>query len=349
MQNKKKINPEKTSSSNSVFLTLFATLIIGVILTSLVRQNSEKLYPPATISHQKKEAEDWLQAIKKNDSKKAILIAEKMVSTSPPIMPDSDYIQLLMSLKLGTMILTSPFNQFDFMRWQDALTVKEIVESPEIQDKKDEFKLEAMFRKMQAKVKRLPKPVKNYRSSPSLTEIWRKKNASTMELCRLFAAIAGQAGYDVQIVILHNKNRQVIHMFCEIRQGNKSFVADPRFDFFSVDASAALFAGESASIPKAWPKMLSAGIHNRIYELPAEVGDYKKVNQLLYNKLSLLAGSEVPLFGKAPRGRIDAYLKKYPNKTQNTWFSYWTFPFNSLMSSPKFPNDWRLKKRKTVK
>ena len=344
-KNDKTTDNWQTSYAGIITLTILATAILGIIFVSFIRDKSEDFFPSKRPKATKHQALQWLEAVKNNQKQEALLIAKKIIPDDDPQMPNPDYLQLLFSLKLGTLILTSPFNDFDFMRWRDAYTVQQIVNAPDIMSEKENFQLEALFRKMQKKIKLISNPIKNYIPSVSISGIWEKKAASTRELCRLFAAIAKQAGYDVQIVALYNKNHILVHLFCEIRKNNRSFVADPRFGFFAADASVALFAGESASLPKVWPKKLAAGLKNRVYKLPAEAVDYKLTNQKLFAKLNVIANKPIPLFGQDPQEEIDAFIRKYQNKTQNTAFTYWTFPFNSLMFSPDFPKKWRQKIR----
>lgn len=348
MHQKKEKKSKNTIPLASLCITVFSVMIIGVFAVSMIRQNKEKIYPVNKINHQKREALTWLDAVKNKDQRQAILIAEKLLTPRPVSAPDTDYIQILLELRISSVILTSPFNKFDFMRWHDAMIIKNIVESDDIMQTDKALRLEALFRKMQNKIKGISGSQKKYVSSPSLGGIWQKEKASPQELCRLFAAIALQAGYDVQIVKMFNKERQMVHLFCEIRKKEKTFVADPRFNYFAADVSAELFANDAKTIPEVWPEKVKKGLNTIFYDLPAEVGDYKIANQLLYAKLKELDDSKIPLFGKDPRTRIDSYIKKYKNKNKNTYFTYWTFPFNSLISFSEFPIKWRLRQVKNL-
>lgn len=334
------------NQSRILLLSLILACLWGVMLVSYVRNHERELYPPQRHETTKMDAEKWLKAIKSKNKQEAILLAGRMVSDDAPELPNPDYLRLLMHQGLGSLILTSAFNDFDYMRWQDAYTVMEIVNSADISAEPEELKLEALFRKMTSKIKRLPKAVKNYHSSPSISGIWHKKTASTRELCRLFAAIAKQAGYDVQTVSLFSESGSQVHLFCEIRKNKRSYVADPRFNYFAVDASGSLFALESSTIPKIWPEKVANAVKRQVYGLPAEAVDYKLINQRLFSKLSAKMGKDIPLFAQDPQTQIDQYIKKYTNKTQNPLFTYWTFPFNSLMFSADFPLDWKLKAEK---
>jgi len=333
------------SKHGIILLTMVIASFTGIILISLIRSNTNNLFPPAKQEITNKKALQWLNAVKNNESKRAILLAKSIIYDDNPSMPQYDYIQLLMQMNISTLILTSPFNNFDFMRWHDAYIMKKIVNSQDIIKVKEESRLEALFNKMQRKIKLLTKSKKKYIPSPSIAGIWHKKTASTRELCRLYAALARQAGYDVQIVSLYTPKHVLKHLFCEIRKNKRSYIADPRFNVFSADASAALWAGETKSIPDAWPANIANCLNIRLYEFPAEAADYKLFNQQLHNKLRLKIPKSLPIFADDPEKAIDHYIKKYNYKNKNTVFRYWTFPFNSLQSSSDFPKDWRIQRK----
>ena len=329
----------------AISIIFTATVILGVIMVSSIRSNSSKIYPssrPETTLH---DANAWIKAIENNNSSQAIILAKKLIPDDNPEFPKTDYISLMLQIKMSTLFLTSPFNEFDFMRWKDAMGIKTIVDSV-IMDN-DQSNIEILFKHMQKKVKLRTTKEKNYIPGVSLLDIWNRKVASTQELCRLFAAFARQAGYDAQIVTLFNQDKKITHLFCEIRKNSKSYVVDPRFGFIEANASANQYADKKSSMPKIWPEKVQNSINIRVYKLPAEPQDFKLFNQQLNKKL-LSLGVSCAKFGNDPQTQIDEYIQKYHDKKTKSHYLYWTFPFHSLMSSLDFPKEWRLKYRKSI-
>lgn len=346
MQENREQKPQKKTGINpgALIVLLLAVTISGIMIVSVIRQNSSKIYPSSRPSKTLNDAESWLNSVQKNNEKLAIIFARKMVDDDSPELPQADYMQLMLQNRLGTLILTSPFNKFDFLRWKDAVEIKKIVDNLKIGPEEDT--VEALYKIMINKVKVKAAGEPNTALGVSILDIWNKKTASTQELCRLFSSLAQQAGYDVQVIKLLNESDKIMHVFCEVRTKNRSYIVDPRFGFVEENASAELYAGESSRLPKTWPQAVAGCINRRVYQLPAEPLDYKVTNQRLYAELKGLGLSSPPRFGIDPQSSIDKYIEKYQNKNKNNYFTYWNFPFNSLMSSPDFPQDWRIKIRK---
>jgi len=337
-----------------IFFLLLAVLLLGVMSVSYIRTYSTMLFPVHSEDVSPEDKNLWLAAVKAGDEKKALLYAERIVAGARPEFPDPDYIQLFYRNGFGTLALTSSFGHFDFIRWRDAwevsrITARETAVNPEpigrlfelVMSKQKPDATEAtmsLYEMFRIKISRM-------RSRPylSVSEIWEEGYASLDELFRLLASFAYQSGYDVQIVALYDKNLNLKHVVCEVRRGVHSYVCDPVYRRVWSDMSVERLAEYPEKLKGIWDVETIESLQRRVYCLPAEVMDYRALNQRLYrNLVSGADAGRIPRFGSNPRLRIDRYIGTYLKKMEKSRFSYWNFPFKSLMSCAAVPAGWRL-------
>ena len=330
---------------NLILLSIIVVLI-GVVGVSFIRSNSNSLFPSVMISSEK-DIDDWSIAVKDNNQTRAILLAKKIVSDTVPKLPQGDYIQLFLDLNISTLIVTTPFNKFDFFRWRDAFLIESIVNTLPGNGKSNNEKevIFTLFGDMMNRITINKSVSQDYKGALTLQDIWNKKTASRDELCRLFAAIALENGYDVAIVSIFSKERDLLHKYCELRKNQRLLIADPQFNFIYEVKNPKPTSTNIKEIPKQWPANIANCAFRKFYEYPAEFADYKIINTQLYNKIKKCSKTPIPLFGQSPSLEIDQYIEKYSNKKENTPFSYWTFPFNSLKCSNAFPKLWKLQNK----
>ncbi len=340
------------TAENLWFSSIAAAVILGIIGISYIRQNPESFFPAEQCGFTVKDAIEWYNAVESGKETKAILYAAKIVPDDIPSLPDPDYMQLLLNNGLGTLILTSPFNHFDYLRWKDALEINKIVQSYSGNNELIPLLFKAVLARKNAdadeKSMSFPEIFKknadklNDKPYVSVIDIWNKGYTSLDELIRLLSAVAYQAGYKVQIIALIDKQWPPKHVVCEFRKNGKSYVADPVYGKIWKDTSVAEFAENPDLLKDVWPENIINLSERCIYMLPAETMDFKAYNRQLYTELKKSKVPFLPLFGENPQSRIDVYIQKYADKVEKRYFSYWNFPFHSLMSSLTFPQDWKL-------
>lgn len=338
---------------NIMFTSVVAALIFGVIGISYIRQNSTAIFTVTKAESNTQDALNWDQAVKSGQEKKAILCAKKIIPDDVPFLPNPDYIHLLLKNRLSTLIFTSPFNHFDYLRWKDAYEINRVVL---LSSEKSKDVIPTLFQAVLSKQKpeatnqsmSLPEmfqvKISKYKDKPyvSIIDIWNKGYTSLDEFFRLFSAIAYQAGYEVQIITFYDDKWQPAHVVCEIRKGNKSYICDPIYRKLWNDMSIGKFTNNPDLIKGVWSDKKTKALKRAVHRLPAEAMDYKLFNRQLYVKLKEYGVTDLPLFGQNPQDRIAFYIKNYTNKVEKSHFSYWNFPFQSLMSSPTFPQEWKL-------
>ena len=332
---------------NIALLAICGTVLLGVIGISYLRQNSTKIFPVTKYTPTKTDADRWMNAIKNDDEKSAILSASKLVPDEVPEIPQLDYMYLLKNNGLSLPVLTSPFNHFDYLRWKDAYEVKKIVDNA---SSKSDKPITLLFEELMTKKK--PTATKDSMSLyemfriklgqskdkpyTSIIEIWEKGYASIDELFRLFSAMSFQLGYDVVVVGMYDSTFKLLYVVCEIHSADNSFLCDPMANKLWKGISAEELIDKHIQTPRG----ILSKCEYVLYNLPAETMDFKVFNQRLYNQLTELKTEGVPRFGISPQARMDSYITKYGNKKKKSRFSYWNFPFQSLKSSKELPEQW---------
>ena len=317
-----------------------SAVILGIVGISYIRSNPDSLFPVAKPEISKKNATKWYNAVVNGNEKDAILYAATIIPDDVPVLPNPDFIQLLSNNSFGTLIITSPFNHFDYLRWKDAYEIRRIVRSYEEHDEP----LPEIFKDVLTKKKKVSDREGQFKDKPytSIIDIWKDGYTSLDEWMRLFSAISYQSGYEVQVVSFYDETWKLQHMVCEIRKKGKSYLADFIHGRIWNDITVAQLAVNSNPVKTVWPENVLSSINRRVYRLPAEAMDFKLYNMQLSDKLTELGLVDRPRFGKNPQVRIDKYIEKYSNKSEKSPYLYWNFPFISLKSSPYFPKEWRL-------
>jgi len=359
---KKTIEKVELKNWNIIFISIVAAAFLGVMGVSYIRENSLLIFPVTECKVPINDFKEWTKAVQSGDEKSAILYASRIVTDDTPVLPNPDYIQLLLNNGLNTLVLTSPFNHFDYLRWKDAYEIKKITDRTK---SKLTDPISELFHKVLTKKKynattnsmslyeMFQVKISQYKSTPyvSIIDIWEKGYASMEELYRLLSAIAYQLNYDVAIIGIYDDSFQLIHALCEIRKNDKTYLCDPINRKIWKDMTVAKFADNPSLLKGIWSEKIIKALQQRVYRIPAESMDYKLYNQKLSDKLHKSGVINLPCFGESPQKRIEHYISKYENKTEKRRFIYWNFPFKLLMSSQSFPHEWLspMLNRQTVK
>jgi len=322
---------------------LLAVLLLGVMAVAGIRRYQKYLFPqpPKPVVTQQ-HAREWLDAVNGNNEKPALLRAAEMVNDEAEL-PDPDYIRLVLQLQFNTRILTSPFNHFDYLRWQDASAMARLFagQGPDKQDAP--AKLADIYRLVAERIKYQP-GVDGYRPAVSCRESWTRQLGTYSEICRVLFALAEQAGYEGMLVSVHAADGRLLHNICEFHFQGASYVIDVKYGKFWPQCSIAGLAADPSRLQGLWPPEAVAAIKHRVYRLPAEPADFRRVNRELAGKFSGLL-KPFPAFGDDPRSRIDAFRRNYAADQPPEVFTYWDFPFHTLKQSPVFPAAWQLKSK----
>ncbi len=320
----------------------FVSALGGILLVSLFRAHQEMIFPSSMHEPKLRVAEGWLDAVIAGDGKRALLYAKMLVSDDDPEMPDPDYIELMLGMELGTGLLTSPFNTYDHRYWEGLVACREIWEETAA-----EGGVEAAFGIVARKVKAMS-PVDGYVPAGHLVEILERGFGTTQERCRVLCLVVRQGGYDAHVVTLVDDAGSVVHVFCEIRKGAEVYVADLRYGFFESGTSVLDYEKDPSRIPSPWPEVVAGSIGRRFCSYPGEPGEYKRYNQLLGAVVGAALGDAGPVFGADPHNALDSYIKTYSSSLEVESFSYWIFPFDSLVGRTDFPPGWRRRKGRGV-
>ncbi len=310
----------------NILTAALSAVLLGAVAVSLIRSHGKLWFPPSRLAPTKADALEWSKAVETGNKIMSIALAERLSTAEPPELPDSDYLLLLDQSRISTAALTSPYNNFDFIRWKDALRARQILQN--IASKNNGgVSPEILCRQALDGLEIAPLSEK---PAPTICDIADKKRVSTAEACRLLAALARQAGYQAWVVVAANPEGKPPTLLCEIRGDGK--VA-------TINTKTKIICDKPAETALADLRPKPAGV---VRLLPSEMMDYKLAEQRLAKKLSKLLPAKYPKFGADPRSVIDAFVKSSPRGKPATPISYWHFPFLSLKSSPYFPEEWKL-------
>lgn len=306
---------------------IFAAAILSITGVSLIREYGTD-YFLCEREINKEDAIKWMEAVKRGDERRSILLAEKLVSDDMPVLPDSDYLRLMTEMHLSSLILTEPFNKFDYLRWKDAFELKSIIDTQIDTTQNCKSPLLKIFDAVMTKVTYRDS---NKDASPPLlsSDIWNRGYGDSSEICRLLCGLVWQAGYSVQIVSFFDVSGNPVHRLCEFRKDNEVAVADPRFNKIWHGFSIKYLMGNPIRRGESdiWPESLITSIKHRLYELPAEFQDYRVLNQKLVVQLEKFDIKDMPRFGEDPRKRIESYIKYFPEGNISNIITYWRYPF----------------------
>ncbi|OGV48452.1 MAG: hypothetical protein A2017_19590 [Lentisphaerae bacterium GWF2_44_16] len=321
-------------------MMIFAALLLGAAGASFFREYGRDYF----ISREKKPDANaqailkWLDAMRKADMKKSLLMASMMTPDDKICLPEMDYLKLMPPLGLNSTILTDPFNRLDYCGWKDALELKELANSiVKNSDSPSMILYNAVINNIKIK--------SDYESLyPSFTvmEIWKNKSGSVLDRIRLFRGLANQAGLDVIVAGLLSKSGRLEHVLCEARSEKTVDTFDFTFDKVFSGLSVADLAKNSSVLPEKWPASLRKALQRKIvYMQPSEFQDYRLSNQKLASHLANSTISrQLPVFGASPKEALEKYIMKAGLDKENNIFGYWQFPLLAVKSFPEFPEKW---------
>ncbi|MBN1863450.1 MAG: hypothetical protein JW808_00970, partial [Victivallales bacterium] len=318
--------------AGGIFAIVLVSVLAGVLLVSLFRANQDVIFPVALPEPKAEDAAGWLGTVVAGDEKRALLYAKTLVRDDDPEMPDPDYIDLMLRMGLGTGLLTSPFNTYDYRYWEGLEACSGIWQEAA-------GSVEAAFEIVCERVKGIPR-VEGYVPAGHLVEILERGSGTTQERCRVLSLVVRQGGYGAHAVTLVDDTGRPVHVFCEIRKGEEVYLADLRYGFIDSCTCVLDYERNPDRIPPQWPEVVAGSIGRRFCSYPAEPGEYRRYNQLLGGVVKGLLGDSAPLFGADPHKALDRYIETYASSLGGESFSYWIFPFESLVLRDDFPIEW---------
>ncbi|MCK5843709.1 MAG: hypothetical protein KAG97_03310 [Victivallales bacterium] len=342
-------NGEVTRVDSAKFAkALFALVLLGVICVSLVRTHLSSISPSPVKAISRTAVEKWLISVRSGNEKAALLLAASITPDDDPEMPRADYVKLMLLNGLGTLLLTSPFNHFDYIRWRNALFCTDLARDVVRRTSKiSESQQGEIFDMIQKKLRIAPPSDKKTRSVfASYERMWSAGEVSASNWFRLYSEVVFQTGAEIMVVSLFDEKSTVVYAVCEIRgkDGSKS-VADPLKGKFWKGVGVADLAADPSRLSGIWSDYEITALRRPAYRLATDPMDFKIFEQRLSGIASRFDFEGSFRFGADPESRVKLYSARFADKNDTALFSYWHFPFSSLKSQKAFPSDWLAPKR----
>ena len=318
-------------------LCLASTLLAGALGVGTIRTYGKEYFlridPPHIAKTNLPLASAWLDSVLKDDSRKALAIAARIVPESEDfIMPRPEYLGAICDFRIRLGFLTAPFNVADFARWRDLVELKDLSES--LNDSAPE-----LFKAVMEHV-RNPSPDEKPHLPPIATmDNWRNGKGNSSERARLLCALAYQAGYECNVVGLV-RGRALSQELCLLSRGEEAWVADC--------ATGSLKKGPwqfdaKPDVPETTPapteKNGRTNAESFVYFTTAEPQDFRNANSELFLRLKEFGIKKMPRMPQNPQTLIEE-LKA---KTSGFAFaSHWQTPFMALGSVKEAADFWLL-------
>lgn len=317
----------------TVFILLLIFLISSVFIFNSFRQKSSLKMSAETLNGKTIElkSEKWLKNLKENNLNAGIKNAEKIISSFSPECPKRNILFLMKGMGFSSNLLTDELCSLDFIRWRDALIAEDL--ASKIANVNDIFSV------LGKKIK-IISPEKNKFPSPSLIQIWFRKQGTLPDIIRLFAEMTLQSQAEITVIGIPDSEGNLLHLFCEVCENGRYSIYDFAFNFKIKDIKAVELAENSEKLKNHWPeKLIKLFQKNHIYMLPAEISDYRQTNMLLHKRISPLI--KKPFFGKNPLIRMKKYISSGNFNTEKTKFIFWKYPISCLYGM-NIPPTWRI-------
>ncbi len=255
-------------------------------------------------------AQKWLDAVRNNNQKQAVAMADKLVKSSEyQYTANKLYILLFQKAKLAPQLLTSPFNKYDFQLWRDACFFQQLAQRL-TKGCNDPLKklTEAVSKRLKSYEKPDTHPLWPY-------HLWQRGfgvcDRQSMVLCEL----AYQLGYKTAIVWLWDSAKNVSpHTICIIKSPEgKIWIGDPLHNNIIPVKSFISFSKDAPLITKLWSKNWQSYLQNSRIFIPAYPQDYCIKNKILYERIHKLLKDKCPKFGKDPISRFNDFFRTGEN------------------------------------
>ena len=308
-----------------IIFMLAAAMLTGIVLTALLR---EKI-PAVTLAQinesrcrdEQKLAAEWLQAVEKDDRRKALYAASLLIVPDElPPMPAANALKFGRQEGLLPLLWSPPFSTIDYFRWRDALILKHAAAAIA----KTAFPVEEILRFVLA-VKAAPA------ASGRLSGLLENGCPDIYARARLFCGLAEQAGFDAKIALLTDAQGAPAYILTEVSREQQHWVVDlpGRRIYKGCDIN-------SFMPPDDWPDELKNAFFRRKLMLqPSDFQDFRPANQALSDKLRKLAPpGSIPVFGRDPEMLLAAFSKNMLYGSPDR-YAYWDEPFSAVKHLPE--------------
>ncbi len=326
-----------------LIIGLFAALLAAALGVCGIRSAYEKAEaaaptppPPPTAAMVKR----WIEAIKNNNPRMALLAASQMTSPDKILSTPPKYIGLASAENVNSQFFNATFSPLDYLSWRDTLRAKEVADSLVI--KSDEAP-QMLFNAIKKQMK-IEKYDQDNKRPTFPMEAWDKGKGDVIDMCLLAAGLGLQVGCDAQAVFLFDKETgkgaQLLCLIVGQSQvclcdfiGGKMWRAKSWVDLVQGRVDDGVVMSGSAI------KVLKEGVYATLALAP----DYKTRNQELYKQLCVSGMKGLPIFAVDPderQGRFTERGKIHVNPDQLT---LWPTAFEIIKQSPIFPRQWQKK------
>lgn len=232
---------------------------------------------------------EWQEAVKAGATSTAMQLATKICGNMPSYTLQPAYLRLCNRLckenDINPKYLDAGFDAWDFRYWRDAFAFKKLGHRIVSEaGKNNDAPIFALFTAVRKHIKSSEPPNGNILWPYT---IWQLRKGLCDQQAWVLCELAYQLGYETQIVYLRDlKTLTSPHTICEIRKGNKKWVADPSSGKLLPNISVADLATDTQLAASTWPdrKDLQEAIKKTDYYLPAYPQDYCQRNQVLQQK-----------------------------------------------------------------
>jgi hypothetical protein len=317
--------------SITVALMLIAALFMGMVGVSYFRiyGTKEKTVHADADSYLVKQ---WLNAVQTGQREKAIAIAKRFLPDYKVVLPELDYLRIFKGNDISSAFLTDDLNDVDYSRWRDVLLFKRIANSIKQSSMRI---LEQALSTVLKKIKY--KKVKSGTFPPlSLTEIWQHGEGNNVDRLRVFIELVKQLGYRVKVIALPNpETGRYMHLLVELEKDGQFHCVDLHSGYLWKGHSGRKLAAKPELLPKQWPDLFKKMIQRAVVLIPVEVQDYRRINNLLYQRLlrNAAKSDDIPVFGLKAKEELDRYVTNYGNNCNR--LGYWQIPIIALHSAKK--------------
>ena len=322
--------------SLSIFLILSCIVLLSILSVSIYRQYKLDSYLQCKLPEFNRTlVTEWLNALKTDNPKKAILTASKMVPRSTPYVPFPYYLNLTTQNGINSRFFNPPFTMLDYLYWKDMYNIRSIVKN--IQQNPNIKNIpKHIFNTIFKEVKLIKHTAKSQRST-FLYEIWNKKQCDILDKYLLFSEFMTQAGYDVQIVVLFSDIKKIpIHIIAEIRNTDKVYTCDFFTGSFWIKSVRELTIDKSL-LKQVWKQKWINGLDHIIFKTEISAMSYRKINQHLHEYLAKGNNKSIPIIGLDPYKKMKNYKRNFYSNDSSISFELGVEPFTMIKNSKFFP------------
>ena len=314
-----------------ILLSIIKLLVIAILLLPIGcgKQDGSQMKDEEKLSSQ---VEQWLEAVSKGQVETALKLADRICGDvdSPSI--STNIAGLCRDNGIRPEFINAKFNRWDFQYWRHAIFFKRLARS--ITDNAKVKNSDDVISKLFSAVHERIKPVDPPKGSILWPyTIWHLKKGLCDRQAWVLCELAYQLGYETQIVYLRNPKTLVSpHTICELRKGDKVWLADPYSGKLLSNMSVAELAADSKMKAATWPDRTDwqEAINKSAYWLPSYPQDYCPRNQALRSKLEQVMGDNYPRFGEPPVDRLKKYLSLTTKNDRRFSYGLWFYPFRLL-------------------